>query len=348
MKRSDWQYLIDSLLFITIIGIVFIGFLLGLVLPEGPSVSESSKYFLRIHRHDWGHIHFYLSIAFTTLLIIHLFLSWRWIKGKAKQIFKNSWSTLLILTLVIAVATPLFFWSLWPKYSQVYAEYGLGPRKNSAPLSLYREDARQALGNPLDQREENYLLVTGQTTLADLEKSTGISSDVIIEQLGLPKRTKPNETLGRLRKRFGFELQDVRDIITSLLSVPPETIPDQEIKIPIPVPAEPKQESVTAPKPKAKEEQHQEEQHQEEEKITRGRMAEDQSGILITGQMTFRDIEAQTGIPARNIIAKLGLPSTLPTTERLGRLRKMYPFTLQSVRDAVAALLKETKIEDSI
>ena len=116
MKKSDWQYLIDTLLFIFIMGIVLIGFLLGLVIPKGPSVAESAKYFLGLHRHGWGDIHFYLSIAFTTLVLIHLLFSWKWIKNRAKHIFKNVWRTSLILTLFLALLAPLLIWNFWPKY----------------------------------------------------------------------------------------------------------------------------------------------------------------------------------------------------------------------------------------
>ena len=82
-----------------------------------------------------------------------------------------------------------------------------------------------------------------------------------------------------------------------------------------------------------------EEEH--EDKIIRGRLAEDPSGVLITGQMTLLDIQQQTGISARQIVDKLGLPSTVPLTERLGRLKKMYPITIQEVRDIVSSLLEK-------
>ncbi len=70
-------------------------------------------------------------------------------------------------------------------------------------------------------------------------------------------------------------------------------------------------------------------------------MAEDTSGILITGRMTLYDIENETGVPARKIADKLGLPSNAPLNESLGRLRKRYLFTMQDVRDAVANLMKK-------
>jgi len=34
MSRNSWEYLIDSILFICMVGIIFIGILLGLVIPE--------------------------------------------------------------------------------------------------------------------------------------------------------------------------------------------------------------------------------------------------------------------------------------------------------------------------
>ena len=204
MKKSDWQYLIDTLLFINILGIVLIGFLLGLFLPKGPSVAESEKYFLGLHRHAWGDIHFFLSIALTALLFIHLLLSWNWIKGKAKQIFKTAWTPALISTLVLALAAPLLIWSFWPKYAGRYAEHGLGIKEEDRASSLSRIN-RGAYPDPFPSQEApGNIVITGQMTLADVEKTSGLSADLIKEELGLPKRARKDETLGQLRKRYGF------------------------------------------------------------------------------------------------------------------------------------------------
>jgi len=206
MKKSDWQYLIDSLLFICILGIVFIGFFLGLVIPKGPSVAESAKYFLGLHRHDWGNIHFYLSIAFTVLVFIHLIFSWKWIKSKAKQIFKKAWQTSLFMLLLLGLFTPLLIWNFLPKYADTYADQGIGLRR--------RDTTWESLEAFLPQEGEEYVVVIGQMTLADLEKATGIPPQAVIENLGLPKRTNRNETIGRLRKQHGFEFQDVRALLS--------------------------------------------------------------------------------------------------------------------------------------
>ena len=90
------------------------------------------------------------------------------------------------------------------------------------------------------------------------------------------------------------------------------------------------------------EEKHKETHGEEhEETLTRGRLAEVRSGILITGRMTLYDLEDKTGIPARKIADKLGLPSNAPLNETLGRLRKRYFFTIQEIKDVITSLMKK-------
>jgi len=250
MKKTDWQYLVDTLLFICMAGIAFIGFLMGLVLAEGPTVREIDKYFLGLHRHQWGDMHFYLSIAFVVLIIIHLILSWSWIRGKTRQLFKKRWGSALILTAIIPVLVIFLFWYFSPKNPSAYESYG---------------------------------------------------------------------------KRSGERARNQSKLLNKTPVLPKEG-------------TEEKKESQ-----KIKEEEKRQEIHEEEpeEKITRGKRAEDQSGILITGRMTFYDIEKETGIPARNIADKLGLPANTSLNETLGRLRKKYGFTIQEVKDVVSSLIKK-------
>jgi hypothetical protein len=334
MKKSDWQYLVDTLLFINILGIVFIGFLLGLILPKGPSVAESEKYFLGLHRHDWGDIHFFLSIAFTALVIIHLIFSWKWIKAKAKQIFKTAWLPALISTSILALATPLLIWSFWPKYAEKYAEHGLGTRAINSASYLSGTDTWEDQSPVHSQEDQGYIVVTGQMTLADVEKAAGLSAQEIKEELGLPKRVRTDETFGRLRKRYGVQLQDIRDIIAELLAANSSKFKLKESEPEGIVPTKPSAGTDVPEEIDPVEEEH-------ENKLTRGRLAEDPAGVLITGQMTLLDIQHQTGIPSRTIAEKLGLPTDILLSDHLGRLRRRYGFTIQEVRDIISALLEK-------
>lgn len=331
MKKSDWQYTVDTLLFMCIIGIAFIGFLMGLVIPKGPQASESAKYFLELHRHQWGNIHFYLSIAFSVLVIIHLILSWKWIKAKARQLFHRGWASMLVLTAVVSLLVLFLFWAFYPKAPRAYEDYGVrtGSRAKAVTLekSPYSQEERISAGEGEDE-----IVITGQMTLLDVEKAAGIPATEIAEQLGLPSHISKNETLGQLRKKYLFNIQKVRDVVTELLNKKKS-------------PAQEKKEAEKIQRPKKEVRPEEPLYREQEQRLVRGRMAAVPSGILVTGRMTLYDLEDITGIPARKIADELGIPSGDPLHEHLGKLRKRYLFTMQEVRDVVASLMKKNKKE---
>jgi hypothetical protein len=264
IKESDWRYVVDALLFICLVGMVFIGVLLGLVISEGPVSSGGSKYFLGLHRHQWGNIHAYLSIAFVVLMVIHLILSWKWITAKTQQIFKRQATPVLVAIGALPFVVLLLFWVWTPKDADAFRSYGLGAQQGqsvrSAPVrevtpqaeeraqlgqTPAKEDAARKTLLPPEKgvrqddlltaekpavpavepehfREEEHhaqvgsITITGQQTLRDLEKATGIPAQTIARELGLPEGVPLNETLGRLRRLYGFEIQDVRDLVARL------------------------------------------------------------------------------------------------------------------------------------
>ena len=315
MKKSDWQYLVDTLLFISIVGITIIGFLMGLVIPKGPTAPESTKYFLGLHRHQWSNIHFYLSVAFVVFVTIHILFSWKWIKNKSLQIFKKRWNTALIFIVVGSILLIFLFWALYPRVPGAYEDFG--GRANQQRLS--DEGSLPPDEKILYEDGSVYFVISGQTTLKQAEKATGIPSKTIAAELGIPSNVSPDESFGRLKKKYGISLLEVRDVISDFLSK--EAAPIEEKRDP------PKKEEI-------KEAEH-------EQKLTRGISAEDQSGILITGRMTLLDIGKEARIPARRIADKLNLPSNVSLNETLGRLRRRYGFSVQDVRDAIASLMEK-------
>ena len=234
MKKSDWQYLVDTLLFVCIVGIVIIGFLMGLFIPKGPTAPESSKYFLGVHRHQWGNIHFYLSIAFTALVIVHLIFSWKWIKAKATQLFKKRWGTVLTLTTIASFSVLFFFWIFLPKYSEKFEQHGTGRGRDyvtpvaqnldkaSSHLTVKREseetsEEENKLTTGRGEDIQSEILITGQMTLYDIEKATGVSAREIANRLGLPQSVPLTDRLGRLRRYYNFTMQQVRDFIEAII-----------------------------------------------------------------------------------------------------------------------------------
>ncbi len=324
MKKTDWQYLVDTLLFFCIVGIIFIGFLMGFFLPKGPTAQESAKYFLGLHRHQWGNIHFYLSIAFSALIIIHLIFSWKWIKGKSRQIFKKGWSSMLILTAFVSILILALFWAFYPRIPGAYEDYGVRAGVKVKEHNLAKQESAVHEEKIFLEDGTVAIVISGQTTLKQVEKATGIPAKDIATKLGLPAKVSPDESFGRLRKLYPIAIQDVRDAVTEMLNKHT-------------APVEKKEEYIETQEQHAKSEE--EEEH--EPKLTRGMMAEDQSGVLITGRMTLYDLQRETGIPARKIADKLDLPERTPLDDNIGRLRRRYAFTIQDVRDAVTDLMKK-------
>jgi hypothetical protein len=94
MKKNDWKYLIDSLLFVDICSIAVIGLLLAFVISTGQG-PDASKYFLGLHRHDWGDVHLYLSLFMLALLILHVWLNWTWVVNSTKSYVGEYWQKAL-------------------------------------------------------------------------------------------------------------------------------------------------------------------------------------------------------------------------------------------------------------
>ncbi|MBN2265253.1 MAG: DUF4405 domain-containing protein, partial [Candidatus Aminicenantes bacterium] len=125
-SRTDWKYVVDTLLFLCFLGLAAVGLLMAFVIPEGRVEIGQSKFFLGLHRHQWGDIHLFLSLAFMALAVVHIVLAWSWVKGKARALFGRAWKAGIGLTVLAACAVPLVFWLALSKNDPAYADLGMG------------------------------------------------------------------------------------------------------------------------------------------------------------------------------------------------------------------------------
>ena len=116
---------------------------------------------------------------------------------------------------------------LAPKYSNpsfsiavpmLFSTVGKGAGEKARQEQLLRE------GYSLHEEKIFYedgavgIVITGQTTLRQVEKMTGISAKKIASALGLSTKVSLDENFGRLRKKHPFTLQEARDVISALLN----------------------------------------------------------------------------------------------------------------------------------
>lgn len=86
MKRNTLVLLIDVVAFVGFLFLTSTGILLRYMLPPG---SGRWADVWGLTRHAWGDVHFWVSLAFFTVLSLHLFLHWRTalalIRGRAHE-----------------------------------------------------------------------------------------------------------------------------------------------------------------------------------------------------------------------------------------------------------------------
>ncbi len=87
MKRNDWNFFIDFTSFLDLLFLLLTGLIIHWVLPPGSGMRRT---FLMLNRHEWGDIHFWLSMLFLLLMATHIYLHRKFIWH---QIMKR-WSRL--------------------------------------------------------------------------------------------------------------------------------------------------------------------------------------------------------------------------------------------------------------
>jgi hypothetical protein len=191
MNKALTNFIVDAFAFVAIVLLVSSGSLLQYKLPAG------SGHFLKLwgmDRHEWGQIHLWTAIVLLAATLIHLCLHWRWIVGMIKG--SSSTGKTLRITLSFACIVILLGAAIVPILSPI-EESGEPPHK----MQMETHPASVA-----DQ-------INGSMTFEEVERLTGISSSVILKELGLPNDTPINERLGRMRKKYNFEMHDIRDIV---------------------------------------------------------------------------------------------------------------------------------------
>ncbi len=190
MRQSDLNFIVDLLAFTGFLMMTTSGVLMRYLLPPG------SGYFSTIwglDRHQWGGVHFWVSIGFFSVLALHLFLHWRWIVcvvsgGKQESSGYRAGLGLVGLLTVIALA--------------------------SAPLfSKIEKDLNRNPGSALSAHLYNDHLIKGSMSLNQLEQTTRVPASYIIETLELPEHTSRVQSLGQIKKHYGIEIKSIKEIV---------------------------------------------------------------------------------------------------------------------------------------
>jgi hypothetical protein len=191
MRRATRNFVVDFVGFGGFIFVTATGVLMRYVLPP------RSGHFTTIwglDRHEWGSIHFWLALGFLAVLALHLFLHWRWIIAVLRGQPREGSGVRVGLGIVGLVA--LLTLAAAPLLSRVErAEVETRRRGTHAPAT------------------EPALWVRGFWTLRQIEEKTGVPAEYLAHELGFPLNLSRDENLGRLGRRYGFTMHDVRRFV---------------------------------------------------------------------------------------------------------------------------------------
>ena len=208
MNRPQLNVLVDAVAFTAFAFLTTTGVLSRYVLPPG-----SGRYatLWGLNRHGWGDIHFWVAVVLLGVLTLHLVLHWKWILHAFKGKRSEASGTRLALGLVGLVG--LLGLAAAPLMAPV-EQTGV-PRQAAGLPAPVAEDATPAPAGPPAPDLES---IRGSVTLRQVEQSTGIPVDALIEQLGLPRGIDPDERIGRIRKGYDVSPDDVRQAVRELRS----------------------------------------------------------------------------------------------------------------------------------
>ena len=152
MKRTALNLLIDALALLCFLGMIATGYLLRFPLPPG---TNKSLVLWGLGRHQWGDVHFWISLALLVVLLVHLVLHWQWVVSVVARQFgsinpcqvrllRSGFLTLLAL----AVLAGGFAW---------FAEISVRPRtEDCCPRSQSAAPVAQTPPDQVDFRTDVY------------------------------------------------------------------------------------------------------------------------------------------------------------------------------------------------
>jgi hypothetical protein len=192
MNRTVVNFIVDAVAFAAFLLLAATGSLVRYTLPPG---SGHFKTLWGMDRHEWGTIHFWIAAVLVAAMAFHLFLHWRWIvctirgrPGRGANL-RIAVAVVVLAALIGLAASPFF-----------------GAAKSGEAVPPHRMQSDGASKEPTHE-------ITGSMTLQEVEQMTGVSAAVIVKELGLPSDLPKDERLGRLRKKYGFEMESLRDVV---------------------------------------------------------------------------------------------------------------------------------------
>ncbi|GAF02450.1 DUF4405 domain-containing protein [Saccharicrinis fermentans] len=252
INKAQLNLSIDMLMFILMVPIAGIGFLIKYVLVPGFKRNaiygrDVELYYWGMDRHQWGAIHLILSFILLFLLLLHIVFHWKQIVGIFKRMvpvkaLRVILSVLLVIFTFVFGISPFF---LTPEIKENVWNHEEHSEKGKAYSSEERQHKKRIEAQPVidkpkeavfnentPPKRENHqhkhraeIEIYGNMTINDVAQKYNVSAQELAKIIHVPDGHN-NERLGRLRKSYPFQLNDLRDFIESEIKLKAISVPN--------------------------------------------------------------------------------------------------------------------------
>ena len=220
--KSKLNIIIDMIMLMLMLPIAGIGLLMKYVLLPGFERNvlygnDVDLEFLGFTHHEWGSVHLLLSVVFLVLLVLHLVLHWKMIVALVKWIIpirslRISLVSIFSIFCLISLSFPLFVKPEIVEKQAIFRnrkEHKLS--HDSSSIHSYRTVEKGV--HRTHQSSYDEIKVDGSQTLRFVAEKYQVPVAEIATDLKIPVAVC-DEKLGRLKKQYPFNMDDVRASIT--------------------------------------------------------------------------------------------------------------------------------------
>jgi len=237
-EKPKINLVIDAIMLFLLMALAGLGFLIKYVLLPGYKRNalyegDVELYFMGFTRHEWGSIHLWLGYLFLLLLVLHIILHWRMITCIFQQMIKAKVSRyiLAIFTAMVSLFLCLAPFFVKPEivpnqvkhiHRQDIKPFMTIPQMSDVKSASDLEKTKPAIERLHKNQQETHhegshseLEIYGYMTLEEAAQQFSIPVKEIAASLNIPQE-QCGEKIGRLRKRYGFEMEELKAHIMKL------------------------------------------------------------------------------------------------------------------------------------
>jgi len=230
-----------------------IGFLMKVVLIPGQDRwikygKNVEIYVLNMDRHQWGTVHLVIALVLLGLLLLHIILHWKLIVGLFSKLITNKSTRKLITVVFVFISAILFLFAFFvkpemgeiiqghgrqvtdekkipeteitniPENKTVVKDDNINTEINDTKIEVVKDNSKDTLQDAeepheMHNRSNREIEIRGYMTIGEVSLANDVPSNYIKKKLNIPETVSDNQSLGVLRREYGFRMSDIEKII---------------------------------------------------------------------------------------------------------------------------------------